>query len=35
TSVVWGMPGAVATAELCRAVLPAKEIAPFMREYAI
>ena len=35
TSVVWGMPGAVATAGLCRAVLPAKEIAPFMREYAI
>ncbi len=34
TSVIWGMPGAVAAAGLCRAVLPAKEIAPFMREYA-
>jgi two-component system chemotaxis response regulator CheB len=28
TSVVWGMPGAVATAGLCTAVLPLKEIAP-------
>ncbi|MFM2044269.1 MAG: protein-glutamate methylesterase CheB [Pseudomonadota bacterium] len=28
TSVVWGMPGAVATAGLCAAVLPLKEIGP-------
>lgn len=34
TSVIWGMLGAVAAAGLCRAVLPAKEIASFMREYA-
>jgi len=27
TSVVWGMPGAVAQAGLCQAVLPLKEIA--------
>ena len=34
TSVVWGMPGAVATAGLCSAVLPAKEIAPHIRGIA-
>ena len=28
TSVVWGMPGAVARAGLCHAVLPLPEIAP-------
>lgn len=28
TSVVWGMPGAVATAGLCTAVLPLEEVAP-------
>jgi two-component system chemotaxis response regulator CheB len=28
TSVVWGMPGQVATAGLCSAVLPINEIAP-------
>ena len=28
TSVVWGMPGQVAHAGLCSAVLPIKEIAP-------
>ncbi len=28
TSVVWGMPGQVAHAGLCSAVLPLKEIAP-------
>jgi two-component system chemotaxis response regulator CheB len=28
TSVVWGMPGAVATAGLCSAVLPLEQIAP-------
>lgn len=31
TSVVWGMPGAVATAGLCSAVLPLEEIAPYLR----
>ncbi|MEK9754590.1 MAG: chemotaxis protein CheB [Rhodospirillaceae bacterium] len=30
TSVVWGMPGAVATAGLCSAVLPLDEIAPYV-----
>ncbi len=30
TSVVWGMPGAVAKAGLCSAVLPLDEIAPFL-----
>ena len=28
TSVVWGMPGSVAHAGLCSAVLPLDEIAP-------
>ena len=28
TSVVWGMPGAVATAGLCSAVLPLDEVGP-------
>ena len=28
TSVVWGMPGAVATAGLCAEILPIDEIAP-------
>lgn len=32
SSVVWGMPGAVATAGLCSAVLPLAEIAPFVRK---
>ncbi len=31
TSVVWGMPGAVATGGLCSAVLPIKEIAPAIK----
>jgi len=31
TSVVWGMPGAVAQAGLCHAVLPLPEIAPKLR----
>ncbi len=31
TSIVWGMPGAVATAGLCSAVLPLAEIAPLVR----
>ena len=30
TSVVWGMPGAVATAGLCSAVLPLAELAPYI-----
>ncbi len=30
TSVVWGMPGAVATAGLCTAVLPLPELAPYV-----
>lgn len=32
TSVVWGMPGAVASAGLCNAVLPLKEVGPFVRQ---
>lgn len=31
TSVVWGMPGAVATNGLCSAVLPLAEIGPWLR----
>jgi two-component system chemotaxis response regulator CheB len=34
TSVVWGMPGAVATAGLCSAVLPLDEIGPFVAKLA-
>jgi two-component system chemotaxis response regulator CheB len=34
TSVVWGMPGAVATAGVCSAVLPLGEIAPYIRKVA-
>lgn len=34
TSVVWGMPGAVAQAGLCSAVLPLKEIGPTIRKFA-
>jgi len=34
TSVVWGMPGAVATAGVCSAVLPLAEIAPYIRKVA-
>ena len=30
TSVVWGMPGAVAEAGLCSVVLPLRELAPYM-----
>jgi two-component system chemotaxis response regulator CheB len=33
SSVVWGMPGAVATAGLCSAVLPVQEIASYVRRY--
>lgn len=32
TSVVWGMPGAVATNNLCTAVLPIDEIGPWVRK---
>jgi two-component system chemotaxis response regulator CheB len=32
SSVVWGMPGAVAGAGLCSAVLPVKEIGPAIRK---
>jgi len=35
TSVVWGMPGAVATAGLCSAILPLPEIAPYVRKLAM
>ena len=34
TSVVWGMPGAVATAGLCSAVLPLPNIAPWIIKQA-
>ena len=34
SSVVWGMPGAVATAGLCSAILPLKEIGPLVKRLA-
>ena len=34
TSVIWGMPGAVAQAGLCSAVLPLDDIAPYLRANA-
>ncbi|MDA8230861.1 MAG: chemotaxis response regulator protein-glutamate methylesterase [Magnetospirillum sp.] len=34
TSVVWGMPGAVATAGICSAILPLPEIAPWIMKTA-
>ncbi|MGH7126422.1 MAG: chemotaxis protein CheB, partial [Stellaceae bacterium] len=34
TSIVWGMPGAVATAGLCSAVLPIDELGPFIMRTA-
>lgn len=34
TSVVWGMPGAVAQAGICSAVLPLPEIAPYILKLA-
>jgi two-component system, chemotaxis family, protein-glutamate methylesterase/glutaminase len=34
TSVVWGMPGAVATAGICAAVLPLDEIGPYIGKLA-
>jgi two-component system, chemotaxis family, protein-glutamate methylesterase/glutaminase len=35
TSVVWGMPGAVATAGLCSAVLPLRELGPYLCKLAM
>lgn len=35
TSVVWGMPAAVAKLGLCHAVLPLKDIGPWLREAAL
>jgi len=34
SSVVWGMPGAVAMAGLCSAVLPLAELAPYIGKIA-
>ncbi len=34
SSVVWGMPGAVATAGICSAILPLPEIAPWIMKLA-
>lgn len=34
TSVIWGMPGAVATAGLCSAVLPLEDVAPAVNRIA-
>jgi len=34
TSVVWGMPGAIAQAGLCTAVLPIGEIGPYISKIA-
>ena len=33
TSVVWGMPGAVATADLCRTVLPLGELGAYVMKF--
>jgi len=33
TSIVWGMPGAVARAGLCHAVLPLAELAPKLLQF--
>jgi two-component system chemotaxis response regulator CheB len=35
TSVVWGMPGAVANAGLCSAVLPLRELGPYICKLAM
>jgi two-component system chemotaxis response regulator CheB len=35
TSIVWGMPGAVASAGLCSAVLPLSDIAPYVRNLVV
>jgi two-component system chemotaxis response regulator CheB len=34
TSVVWGMPGAVAISGLCSAVLPLKDLGPHISKLA-
>jgi two-component system chemotaxis response regulator CheB len=34
SSVVWGMPGAVAEAGLCSAILPLRDLAPYVLDYA-
>ncbi len=34
TSIVWGMPGAVAMAGLCSAVVPLQDIAPLVEKLA-
>jgi two-component system chemotaxis response regulator CheB len=34
TSVVWGMPGSVATAGLCSAVLPIDDIGSYIAKFA-
>ncbi|MBP2228478.1 two-component system chemotaxis response regulator CheB [Azospirillum agricola] len=34
SSVVWGMPGAVAQAGICQSILPLKEIGPYIRKFA-
>jgi two-component system, chemotaxis family, protein-glutamate methylesterase/glutaminase len=34
SSVVWGMPGAVATGGICAAVLPIDEIGPTVERYS-
>jgi len=35
TSVVWGMPGAVATAGLCRKVLPIDKLSAYVNDFAL
>ncbi len=35
TSIVWGMPGAVATAGVCSAVLPVSDIASYVRKLVV
>jgi two-component system chemotaxis response regulator CheB len=35
TSIVWGMPGAVAVAGVCSAVLPLSDIAPYVRKLVV
>lgn len=35
SSVVWGMPGAVATAGICSAVLPLKEIGSYIKNFMV
>ena len=34
SSVVWGMPGAVAEAGMCSAILPLRDLAPYVLDYA-